>query len=108
MNDELIRWSEEPAQTGAPPLAEQSPWKVLIVDDDPEVHGVTRFALQHLRVFGRPLRLLHAASGQAARGILQQHPDIAVALLDVVMETTRAGLDLVGYIRDELGMMECR
>ena len=108
MNDELIRWSEEPAQTDAAPLAEQSPWKVLIVDDDPEVHGVTRFALQHLRVFGRPLRLLHAASGQAARGILQQHPDIAVALLDVVMETTRAGLDLVGYIRDELGMMECR
>ncbi|HRD66577.1 MAG TPA: EAL domain-containing protein [Candidatus Competibacter sp.] len=84
------------------------PWKVLVVDDDPEVHGVTRFVLQELRIFGRPLRLLHAYDGAQAREHLRQHPDVAVALLDVVMETEQAGLDLVGYIRDELRLAECR
>ena len=85
-----------------------SPWKLLVVDDDPEVHSVTRFVLHDLRIFDRPLRLLHAHSAQEARERLRQHPDIAVALVDVVMETDQAGLDLVEYIRDQLGLMECR
>ncbi|MEZ5584864.1 MAG: hypothetical protein R3F37_20735 [Candidatus Competibacteraceae bacterium] len=52
--------------------------------------------------------LLHAYSGQQARERLLEHPDIAVTLLDVVMETEQAGLDLISYIRDELGLDECR
>ena len=84
------------------------PWKLLVVDDDPEVHGVTRFVLRDLRVFGRPIRFLHADNAQQAREHLRHHPDIAVALLDVVMETDQAGLELVQYIRDDLGLAECR
>ena len=76
--------------------------RVLVVDDDDEVHDVTRFVLHDLRIFGRPLNLLYAHSARQARAVLRQHPDTAVALLDVVMETERAGLDLVGYLRDEL------
>ncbi|MCP5133110.1 MAG: EAL domain-containing protein [Gammaproteobacteria bacterium] len=85
-----------------------SSWKLLVVDDNPEVHAVTQFVLNKLHIFGRPLRLLHAYSGLEAHKHLREHPDIAVALLDVVMETEQAGLDLVEYIRDELKLTECR
>jgi diguanylate cyclase (GGDEF)-like protein len=84
------------------------PWKLLVVDDDPEVHSVTRFVLNDLLIFGRPLRLTHAYDGRQGREQLREHPDIAVALLDVVMETEQAGLDLVEYIRNALKLMECR
>ena len=33
---------------------------------------------------------------------MRAHPDIAAVLLDVIMETDAAGLDLVEYIRNEL------
>ncbi|MDG4552414.1 MAG: EAL domain-containing protein [Candidatus Contendobacter sp.] len=107
MIDELLDWNDaEPPQ--ASQSANASPWKLLVVDDDPEVHSVTRFVLHDLRIFDRPLRLLHAHSAQEARERLRQHPDIAVALVDVVMETDQAGLDLVEYIRNQLGLAECR
>ncbi|MDG4595310.1 MAG: DUF3369 domain-containing protein [Candidatus Contendobacter sp.] len=108
MINELLDWdnADEPAEEYQPD--DTPPWKLLVVDDDPEVHSVTRFVLQDLRIFDRPLRLLHAHSAQEARERLRQHPDIAVALVDVVMETDQAGLDLVEYIRDQLGLRECR
>jgi diguanylate cyclase (GGDEF)-like protein len=107
MLDELVPFGDDIQEHDAPPSG-GAPWKVLVVDDDDEVHNVTRFVLHDLRIFGRPLNLLYAHSGGEARAVLHQHPDTAVALLDVVMETERAGLDLVGYLRDELGLAECR
>lgn len=77
------------------------PWKVLVVDDAPEVLTVTRLALDGFRYQGRGLVLLEASSGQAARNLLAAHDDVAVAIIDVVMETEHAGLDLVRWIRDE-------
>ena len=77
------------------------PWKVLVVDDDPEIHEVTRLNLRRLLFRDRPLALLPALSAQAARAVLQQQPDVALALIDVVMETEHAGLDLVRFIRSE-------
>ena len=108
MNDELLSWTDDTDLPATPSSAALPPWKLLVVDDDIEVHEVTRFVLNELQVFGRPIQLLHAYSGIEAREQLRQHPDIAVALLDVVMETAQAGLELVGYIRDELGLLECR
>ncbi|MDG4561461.1 MAG: EAL domain-containing protein [Candidatus Competibacter sp.] len=108
MTDEFISFASNTDNKNASPDTGPSPWKVLVVDDDPEVHGVTGFALRDLRVLGRPLFLLHADSGQQARDCLRAHPDLAVVLLDVVMETEHVGLDLVGYIRDDLGLAECR
>lgn len=77
-------------------------WKVAVIDDDLAVHSGTRFALQDYQLHGRRLELLFAKSAKEGRALLQAHPDIAVVLLDVVMENDAAGLDLVGYIRDEL------
>ena len=77
-------------------------WKVLLVDDDPDVHAVLRLALYDVRIDGRGLFLLDALSAAEARSALADHPDIALILLDVVLETDSAGLDLVRYVRDEL------
>lgn len=76
-------------------------WKILIVDDDEEVHAVTKLVLRNKVLLGRPLSFLSAFSASEARAILAHEDDIAVVLLDVVMETDDAGLDLVQWIRDE-------
>lgn len=78
-----------------------APWKVLVVDDDEGVHQVTRLALRGFAVDGVPLQLLEARSGAEGRALLAAHPDIALALLDVVMETDSAGLDLARWVRAE-------
>lgn len=78
-------------------------WKILIVDDETEVHSVTRLALNGYRFAGKGLQFLDAHSGAEAMDILAAHDDIALVLLDVVMETDHAGLDVVGYIRETLG-----
>ncbi|HYH20570.1 MAG TPA: diguanylate cyclase [Azospirillum sp.] len=79
-----------------------APWRVLIVDDDPEVHAVTRLALAKVRFKGRRLEMLSAYSAQEAADTLRGTPDIAIVLLDVVMETDDAGLRLVRTIRNHL------
>ncbi len=83
-------------------------WRVLIVDDEREVHAATLFALKDLIIAGRPLECLHAYSAEEARGIMERTPGVAVVLLDVVMETGDAGLQLVRIIRDELGCADTR
>lgn len=85
-----------------------SPWRILVVDDDPEVHQVTQLVLQNVLVLDRPLHLVHAHSAQEARTVLEKDRHFAVALLDVVMETEDAGLELVTYIRQQLQMHDCR
>jgi len=81
----------------------ERPWKIAIVDDEQEVHDVTVLALKSVSFSERGLSFLSARSAQVARKLLAEHPDIALVLLDVVMETDDAGLSLVKYIRDELG-----
>ncbi|MFT5887768.1 MAG: CheY-like chemotaxis protein [Zhongshania sp.] len=78
------------------------PWKLLIVDDEPVVHSVTKLALDGFELAGRTLEFISAHSAAEARVILGEHDDIALILLDVVMETDHAGLDLAHYIRQEL------
>ncbi|MEP4891629.1 MAG: DUF3369 domain-containing protein [Aliiglaciecola sp.] len=77
-------------------------WKVLIVDDEPEVHAVTRLALNDFIFQEKGLSFISAHSGAEAKELFQKHNDIAVVLLDVVMETDEAGLDVAQYIRNEL------
>ena len=85
-----------------PTCERRSSWKVLIVDDEEEVHTVTRLALNGFRFAGRPLQLISAYSGEQARAALEREGDIAVVLLDVVMETDQAGLDVIRHIRAAL------
>ena len=79
-------------------------WRVLVVDDDEDVHQATEFSLGGLRILGRSLQFLHARSSLEAIDILMEEGDVAVILLDVVMESPDAGLAAVGVIRRDLGL----
>lgn len=75
-------------------------WEVVIVDDEEDVHQLTRFVLDDYVYQGRKVKFLSAYSAKEAKQLFQDHPNPAVILLDVVMETNDAGLKLVEYIRE--------
>jgi diguanylate cyclase (GGDEF)-like protein len=111
-DDELIFVAESPASPGSAidPAAGESggAWRVMIVDDDADVHSTTTFALGSLELHGRRLEFLHAYSAAQAKELLARHTDIAVVLLDVIMEEADAGLHLVHHIRKTLGLHDLR
>nr|WP_312058122.1 HD domain-containing phosphohydrolase [Fervidobacterium pennivorans] len=77
-------------------------WKILVVDDEPDVHAITSVVARDIEFEGKKVKLYSAFSSEEARRILQEVPDIALAIIDVVMEKDMAGLELVRYIREEL------
>lgn len=121
-DDELL-WSEEPGsspgdassvstegksaasdslQNVSAATRDCATWTVLVVDDEPAVHQVTRLALAGFSVDGVSLDLVHALSAEEAKTHLLDNPQTALVLLDVVMESDSAGLDLVQWIRQDL------
>lgn len=80
----------------------KQPWKILIVDDEISVHQVTSLALQDFEFADNGLEFLSAYSAREAMVVLREHQDIALILLDVVMETDQAGLQLVKFVRETL------
>jgi diguanylate cyclase (GGDEF)-like protein len=106
-DDELIFKDEEESADVAD--LDHRVWNILIVDDDEEIHTVTRLALSDLLVNDRKLNFMHAYTGQQAMSVLDEHKqDIAIILLDVVMETDDAGLHVVKYLREQLHLVEPR
>ncbi|MEW9798255.1 DUF3369 domain-containing protein [Alteromonas sp. CYL-A6] len=98
MNDDLLfadDVDEEPSE-------HLGSWKILIVDDEPEVHAVTKLALSDFSLNGKTLEFVSAYSGEEARACFREHNDIAVVLLDVVMESDDAGLKVADYVRNDL------
>ncbi len=81
---------------------------VLMVDDDPSVHAVTRLVLDDFVYAGRAMTMVSAHSAEQARRLLRANADVAVILVDVVLETNTAGLDLVRWIRETLGNQDTR
>ena len=89
--------------TGAvPEVSSARKWKIAVIDDDQAVHEGTRFALSDYNLQGATLEILSAYSAAEGRILMRNNPDIAAVLLDVIMETDVAGLELVEYIRSEL------
>jgi len=80
----------------------QEKWKLLIVDDEPEVHNITKIVLNKFNFNNKSLEFLSAYNSKEAVNLLKDHNDIAVILLDVVMESDDAGLKLVKIIRENL------
>lgn len=99
---DLLRLIDEPSDVDAIPRG-RKPWVVVVVDDDPLVHEVTRVVLADFHFEGRALEFLSASSAREARDFFLRRTDIAVALVDVVMESETAGLDLVRFVREEAG-----
>lgn len=102
--DELLFAEDLPQDDREPGQA----WRVLIVDDEPDVHRATTFALSDVIVMGRTLEFLHAYTSEQAVSVLRQEEGIAVILLDVVMESEHAGLELVKTIRQSLKLADVR
>jgi CheY-like chemotaxis protein len=73
-----------PPLTSEPPC---EPWHILIVDDEPSVHDVTRLTLNRLELFGQPVKLHSAFSAAEARHLLESDTQYCLAFVDVVMET---------------------
>ncbi|MBF0097837.1 MAG: hypothetical protein HQM04_03085 [Magnetococcales bacterium] len=96
----LFKKKESPAPPTDP--CPGLPWKLLVVDDDEQIHMLTREVLAGFHFEGRPIQLIFASSGHEAKQILLTHQEIAVILLDVVMESSHAGLEVVRFIRDDL------
>ncbi|THB81261.1 MAG: DUF3369 domain-containing protein [Desulfobacteraceae bacterium] len=90
------------------PAHQNLPWNILIVDDEEEVHEITRIALRGFVFDQRPIHLISAYSEKEAREILYGRDDIALILLDVVMERDNSGLELVEFIRHELKNLQVR
>lgn len=105
-SDSILRFKPEVPETVL--SFHQAAWKILIVDDDEEVHSVTRLVLRNKILLDRKLELLSAHSAAQAKAILMDDSDIAVILLDVVMETDNAGLELARWIRADLGNRNVR
>ncbi len=93
---------DEDAPEPATAAVRGNPWRILVVDDDKDVHLMTQFALLNVVFMDRTLELLSAYSGHEAFQKLREETDIALVLLDVVMETPDAGLRLAKQIREEL------
>lgn len=91
---------DEPQESSAQAL---KPWRLLVVDDEPDIHAVTRLALGQVVFKGREVEILSAYTAAQGFDVLAREPDIALVLLDVVMETEDAGLRLARRIREELG-----
>jgi response regulator RpfG family c-di-GMP phosphodiesterase len=84
--------------SAAPKLA---PWKVLLVDDEPDIHDITKLTLSRFRLDGRGLTFLHAYSGEEAKQVLAREKDIALVFLDVVMEREDSGLEVARWMRQD-------
>jgi response regulator RpfG family c-di-GMP phosphodiesterase len=83
----------------APKLA---PWKVLLVDDEPDIHDITKLTLSRFRLDGRALSFVHAYNGAEAKEVLAREKDIALVFLDVVMEKEDSGLEVARWMRQDL------
>lgn len=109
MNDDTFIFADSDDSLDTEPTQEiLGSWKILIVDDEPEIHKITELALANTIVGDCRLEFLHAYSGKEALEILTQVKDIAVILLDVVMESDDAGLLAVRKIRQNLKLTDVR
>lgn len=77
-------------------------WKVLIVDDEKEIHMVTTHVLKEFNFKDRGIDFFHAYSAEESKQILSENLDIALIFLDVVMETDDAGFKLIEWVREYL------
>jgi class 3 adenylate cyclase/DNA-binding response OmpR family regulator len=96
--EELYSFADEEETTEAKPTGGE--WHVLIVDDEPQVHTVTKLVLDDVRIDGRRIVFDDAYSGEEARKLLEAKV-YALVLLDVVMASDDDGLQVAKWLRTE-------
>ena len=83
-------------------------YKVLLVDDDENIHKITTTAINSMTFSSFDIEVVSTYSAAEAKSYLQKNKDVALAFIDVVMETPESGLELVNYIREELQLKMMR
>lgn len=99
-HDDTILFADD--RHGGEEEKKSAPWKIIIADDEEEVHAMTRMVMKKFEFEGRAVELISAYSGKQTIEIMEKQPDVAIILLDVVMENENSGLEVVKKIRDEL------
>ncbi len=97
--DDILSYAEDPEALSS---FASPKWKLLVVDDEPEVHDVTALALKGVSFQERRIEIVSAYSAIEAKAALARHPDVALLVVDVVMENEDSGLRLVKYVRETL------
>ncbi|MFC5530942.1 DUF3369 domain-containing protein [Cohnella yongneupensis] len=106
-DDFLIFAEEDPLEKNTGP-ASQDRWKIIIVDDEQEVHHLTKMVLSDFAFDGKRLEFISAYTEVTALSLIEEHEDAAVILLDVVMDADDTGLKIVKYIREQLNRTSVR
>lgn len=102
MNHDVLTPTDAPlvfANEQEPSSPSNDVWKIMLVDDDQSIHQATKVALKFFTFEGKPLCFVSAFSAQEAKTLIESHPDTALILLDVIMETPDAGLTVAQHIR---------
>lgn len=94
--------TEEQLHLPAEEVDRKKTWKIIIADDEEEVHTMTRMVLRKFTFEDRGVELISTFSGAETLQVMAEQPDVAVILLDVVMETENSGLEVVRRIRENL------
>ncbi len=102
MDDEFI-FSDE---VEVDPHTDFDQWSILVVDDDVDVHVATKLTLQNVTILGKTLKLIDANSGKEAIAVLKENKQIDLILLDMIMESQDAGLEVAGWLRKESGCFD--
>jgi len=99
LEDDLIFVNEDDSY----PDSSENFWNILIVDDDLEVHSITKLALFDFSFRDKKLKFTSTYSAAETKILLDKNETIfSLVLLDIVMESSDAGLEVVKYIRDTL------
>lgn len=79
-----------------------SSYKIIIADDEDQIHQVTKMILTDFEFEGKSLKFIDTYSGAETIEAIKKHPDTAILFLDVVMESTNSGLEVVKVLRNQL------
>lgn len=90
----------EPDENEEVRVLKKIPYKIIISDDDEDVHKMTKLVLKGFQMEGAGLVFLDAYSEADTILLLNENPDTAIILLDVVMEDNESGLRVVKYMRE--------
>jgi len=83
-------------------------WKVLIADDDEDVHRFTKLALKGFVYENRSIEFYDTYNGKDTVALLKLYPDVDLLLLDVIMDSDDDGLITVKKIREDLNNTSVR
>lgn len=80
----------------------KSTYKIIVSDDDEEVHTITKLVLDDIKFEGHDLEIYSAFNEKETIELLKKHPNTAILFQDVVMDTHDTGLKIVDYLRKDL------